>query len=91
MRIVGASSRWYRVELPDGSVGFVEARLTETIEAAIRQQRLVEDRAVLESPRSVAAVVETASRGMEVPVLGTFRDFLFVQSPSGRTGWMTLD
>jgi murein DD-endopeptidase MepM/ murein hydrolase activator NlpD len=91
VRVVGAVADWYRVELPNGMVGFVDAALTEPIDAPVREERLVIDLPVRTRPLDIAAVVETASAGAAVPVLGAFDNYLLVQSPSGRTGWITLD
>ena len=35
LRVLGASGDWFRVRLPDGSDGFVAARLMERIEVEV--------------------------------------------------------
>jgi murein DD-endopeptidase MepM/ murein hydrolase activator NlpD/SH3-like domain-containing protein len=88
LRVLGGVGTWYRVRLPDGSRGFVASRLTEDLENPIRLERLVESQSLQAQPRPDAPVMDELPEGVEVPVLGTFGDFLFVQSPSGRAGWM---
>ncbi len=88
VRVLGGVGTWYRVQLPDGSVGFVAGRLTEDMESPIRLERLAESQPLQAQPRAGAPVMDELPKGVDVPVLGTFGDFLFVQSPSGRAGWM---
>jgi hypothetical protein len=35
--------------------------------------------------------MDSLNAGAELPVLGEFQDFLYVRTPQGRVGWMTLD
>jgi hypothetical protein len=46
---------------------------------------------ILARPEHSAIVMESLDAGAELPVLGEFRDFLYVQTPEGRVGWMMLD
>ena len=88
LRVLGGVGTWYRVRLPDGSTGFVAGRLTEDIQDPIRLERLARGQPLQAQPRSDAPVMDELPMGADVPVLGTFGDFLLVQSPSGRAGWM---
>jgi len=88
VRVLGGVGTWYRVELPDGSSGFLAGRLTEDLADPIRLERLAHDQPLQAQPRADAPVMDRLPMGADVPVLGTFGDFLLVQSPSGRAGWM---
>jgi murein DD-endopeptidase MepM/ murein hydrolase activator NlpD len=91
VRILAGAGDWLRVDLPDGTSGFVAARLTEPADQPIRSE-LVADGGVLRSqPVFTADPVESLTAGAEVPVLGTYGGFLYVQSPSGRAGWLSLN
>jgi hypothetical protein len=42
-------------------------------------------------PGSAAPAMESVAAGTRVPVLGRFADYLYVQTPAGRTGWVAAD
>jgi SH3-like domain-containing protein len=88
VRVMGGTGAWYRVELPDGSDGFVAGRLTEELTEPIMSTRVVEVQPLQAEPRSDAPVMGRLRTGTDVAVFGTFGDYLFVQSPSGQAGWM---
>ncbi len=89
MRVVGGTGSWYRVYLPDGTTGFVSATVTEPVDEAIRT--LAEGGLVLRNPTLAAAAVDSLVPGEQVPVLGVFGEFAFVQSAKGFSGWVHLD
>ncbi len=86
----GASARWYRVALPDGGSGYVAGTATEAV-TPLRNTAVVGTAPVLDRPDTWSDVIEHLSPGVEVPVLGAFRDFLYVQTPAGLNGWLSLD
>lgn len=91
VRIVGASGSWYRVALPDGTGGYVSARLTEDVAAPVSQTVAAADVPARSRPADQAPVVEMVAAGSSLPVLGRFDDFLLVREPSGRTAWVRAD
>jgi len=91
MEVVAGSGQWYRVSLPDGTIGFVEARFVEPADQPIRSELVASGALVRELPMYTAAATDSLVAGQQVPVLGAFGDFLFVQAPSGRSGWLVLD
>ena len=91
LSVVAGSGRWYRVSLPDGTMGFVEARFIEPANQPIRSQLLVTGALLRTSPMPTATATDSLVAGQQVPVLGTYGNFLFVQAPSGRAGWLVLD
>jgi murein DD-endopeptidase MepM/ murein hydrolase activator NlpD len=88
LQVEAGTGAWYRVTTPDGSIGFVAARLTEPLDGPIRHAVVAGGAMLLSDPASTAVAVEAVAAGTEVPVLGTFGDFLFVQGSSGRVGWL---
>ena len=91
MLVVGGTSSWYRVLLPDGQMGFVDARSVEPVSQPLRRAALAEGGVLLESPRVTAAVRDRFAPGSEVSVLGEFGPFLFVRGVNGLEGWLLLD
>ena len=89
MRVLSAAGAFYRVRLPDGTTGFVSARLTEHAERAIAtvpgRELILARPAVTHSPQDVVAVVE---EGENVNVLGRFGEFALVRSSRGVAGWV---
>ncbi len=88
VRIEGASGTWYRVRLPDGVTGWFAARFAERASRPLRTQRLAAEATVRERPEPQASPMEQVERGTGVPVLGRFAEYLYVQTPEGRTGWV---
>src|SRR5690606_10594668 len=91
MRVLAGTGSWYRVRLPDGTVGFVAGRLLEQADDAVASERVATTLALRSVPLPDAIVVDSIAPGAEVPVLGRFGAYLFVQAPDGRTGWVELN
>ncbi len=90
VRVVSVVGGWYRVRLPDGSTGYLAARLTETARAALESTRLTEEQSILARPSAVAPtsdVVAQLSKGSSIEILGRFGEFLLVRG-RGVSGWM---
>ena len=89
VRVAGAIQDWYRVQLPDGSAGFVSARLTESTGQPVRTLRAATVK-LLDRPTVTAAAIADLEVQPRLPVLGRFDDFLFVRTSDGREGWIQL-
>ena len=88
LRVEAGAGDWYRVTTPDGTLGFVSTSLTEPADSPVRSAVVNGDGVLLTEPAATAVAVDHIAPGAEVPVLGAFGEFLFVQSPSGRMGWL---
>lgn len=86
-RVLGGARDWYRVALPDGSQGYVAARLTEGLSGLESLVARAETPART-APRYGAPPVEVLPAGSRVEVTGRFGGFVQVLSPSGRLLWM---
>lgn len=91
LSVVAGSGRWYRVALPDGATGFVEVRFVESTDQPIRSELVATGALLRTSPTATAAATDSLVAGQQVPVLGAYGNFLLVQAPSGRSGWLVLD
>lgn len=89
VHIDGAVHDWYRVQLPDGTPGFVSGRLTESTGQPVRTARVGAVQ-LLDRPMVTAAPIADLEAQPRLPVLGRFDDFLFVRTPDGRQGWIQL-
>ncbi|HMB71252.1 MAG TPA: M23 family metallopeptidase, partial [bacterium] len=86
-RVLGGSREWYRVALPDGTQGYVAARLTEaltTLEPLVATAEVP----ARSAPRADAPHTEVMTAGVIVDVTGRFGDYLQVKAPSGRLVWL---
>ena len=90
LRLWGASADWYRVSLPDGAIGYVSASAIEPV-TPLRSEPLVDPARVLDRPEVRGTLIDELLPGVHVPVLGTFGEFLYVQTPAGRNGWLSFD
>ena len=88
LQVEAGTGTWYRVATPDGTIGFVAARLTEPVDGPVRHEVVASGAMLLTEPTSTAVAVDSVAAGAEVPVLGAFGEFLFVEGPSGRAGWL---
>jgi peptidoglycan LD-endopeptidase LytH len=88
LRVLGGSGEYFRVQLPDGSDGYVASRLTEQVDEPIAAQAAVVGETVAARPDLGAAPVARLGAPAELPVLGRFEGYLYVQAPDGRRGWI---
>ncbi|SKB37810.1 M23 family metallopeptidase [Daejeonella lutea] len=88
LRVVSASGSNYRIELPDGTSGFVASNKVGVISGSLRTLMLNAAQVDLfDKPDSSAAVKLSLRPGDNVKVLGTFGEFDFV-SAGGTQGWI---
>lgn len=88
LRVLAGSGSFFRARLPDGTTGYVAARLTEPVAAPIARETVAVARPVLTEPTEDSAVLARLESGTEMPVIGRFGDYLYVRTASGRTGWL---
>lgn len=88
LRLMGGVHEWYRVQLPDGSSGFIAEETTEEMLDPLWLERGGRGQSLQSDPLPGAPVMDWVPDGVELPVMGTFGDFLYVQPPGGRAGWM---
>jgi murein DD-endopeptidase MepM/ murein hydrolase activator NlpD len=91
VRLESASGAWYRARLPDGTSGWLSARFAESAQRPVGSERRTDVVTVRSLPGSAAPAMESVAPGTRVPVLGRFADYLYVQTPAGRTGWVAAD
>lgn len=86
--LLGASGSWYRVLLPDSSMGFVGSREL-AVNAGVQERMVAGGPTVLSAwPRDSSVSATAVGRGDMIEILGRFNDRLLVRAPSGVTGWM---
>ena len=88
-RLLGATTGWLRVSMPDRAVGYIRADAAGRADQPIRRQRVAARSLLRERPLPTAPVVEVLQPDARVEVVGRFAGYDFMRSPSGRTGWVS--
>ena len=86
--VMGGTSDWLRVELPNGSSGYVAISSTESATKPLRRQKLVTTTDLLEAASPAAAIIDTLEAGSSVDVLGVFSEYQLVRWSNQLTGWI---
>ena len=88
LRVLAGSGSFFRARLPDGTTGYVAARLTEPVAAPFARETMAGARSVLTAPTDDSGVLARLDAGTELPVIGRFGQYLYVRTASGATGWL---
>ena len=86
VRVVGATARSVRVELPDGTVAYLSRSAIESATAPIQAIRTTLPIALTNRPGGVTVDVVAASTRLDV--LGQYADSLYVRGENGQSGWI---
>jgi len=86
--VLGGTDSWYRVTLPDGQSGFVEAQNIELAIRPLENIQLDSGYLVYNSPTDLSTSIDSLNSNTPVAVLGLFDDYMLVTSSEGRTGWI---
>jgi peptidoglycan LD-endopeptidase LytH len=87
-RVLGATSTWLRVSLPDDSLGYVPADAFTVANTPLRREQLGFPLALRERPTESAPIVASLDRDAAVEVLGSFSTFELLRAANGRIGWV---
>lgn len=88
--ILGGVRDWYKVSLPDNTIGYIEAKQIENAEKPIRTQKIASLTQILDQPAASAGFLATVEPGTQLPVLASFGSFLYVKTPDGIAGWLPI-
>ncbi|RYU80507.1 M23 family metallopeptidase [Hymenobacter persicinus] len=85
--VVGSQASWYRVERPDGRVGYVAAKEVVPAEP-LRHESVSAAADLYVRPRAGAAALDSLPARSTVAVLGEFDGFRLVRNGAGVVGWL---
>lgn len=87
-RVMAGAGSWYRVQLPDGSGGYLRASVAEPL-THLAELVVEVSASVQAGPSMSAPVLGGVEAGTALPVLGTFGGYDYVVAPDGRRGWIS--
>lgn len=90
MRVAGVARDDYRVRLPDGTAGYVAARVVEPTTEPLRTVRLAAGTALRDLPTPAGIVMGALPSDSALPIYGRFAGALLVRGPLGRRAWVAL-
>lgn len=90
LTLIGGTSSWFRVEMPDGLTGYIASSTTELAERQLRRITLSTTGNLLDAANRQAAIIKTLPVGSFVDVLAVVNSFQLVRSTDGQTGWLSL-
>jgi murein DD-endopeptidase MepM/ murein hydrolase activator NlpD len=88
LRLRGGAGSSYRVELPNGVIGYVSAASVEAVDSAIESVSIATITPVRARPAADSAIVRRLDAGEKVDVLARFAGFALVESGSRRSEWV---
>ena len=91
LTIVGGTSTWLRVELPDGLTGYVASAATEPASRPLRTLVLPAPGTLLDAADPTAASIDILPTRSVVEVLADAGPFLLVRKKDGQTGWLATE
>ncbi|WP_375435512.1 peptidoglycan DD-metalloendopeptidase family protein [uncultured Hymenobacter sp.] len=86
--VVGSQADWYRVQRPDGQLGYISAKAVVAAEAPLRRTALPVATDLYAHPQTGAATLDSLPARSLVAVLGEFQGFRLVRSATGTIGWL---
>ncbi|MDB5191741.1 MAG: hypothetical protein JWQ96_1304 [Segetibacter sp.] len=88
VQVEAATSNWYKVALPDGTVGYVAGSQVALLSKPIRSITANTNLALLDQPSINAPKKAILANGKSVQVLAAYKDFYYVSSQDNE-GWIS--
>ncbi len=89
VNIQSATGTFYKAELPDGKIGFVQSTALSEITRPLKKIKInMLQKMVYDQPERTAAIKKTLTNGQLVNVLGSFGDYQFISDEGALTGWI---
>jgi len=79
VRILSASSSWYKVSLPDGREGYLPSGNVKALENSLNRYRITADSPLLDKPDDATGSKKTLAPGDDLLVYARFNDYMYVR------------
>jgi murein DD-endopeptidase MepM/ murein hydrolase activator NlpD len=90
VRITGAAASEYRVELPNGGIGYLSDKILTSTATVLAKLKIKNIEPLYDKPDSSAAVKLNLKVGQTVDLLGSFGDYQLVIDQNQQTGWILI-
>ena len=87
-RVTGVTHQRLRIELPDGSNGYLDQSTVTLAATPLRRQTLRAGEVIRDQPSATAATVTTVDTPLSADILGEFNGFSFIQTNGAGNGWI---
>lgn len=88
VRVLAASSNYYKIELPNGGSGYVPSKLLTEVKPIKTRKITSAKTSLLDAPNLAAGVKVALSPGQTVSVMGSFEDFELISTSDNIVGWV---
>ncbi len=87
VHIIGTSGAYYKVELPDNSIGYLTYTEIEKTERRVSRLKITDPKKLYTHPTDQSIVLNTLSQSSEMEILGTHGKYFYVSNDQ-ETGWI---
>ncbi|AEI47845.1 peptidoglycan DD-metalloendopeptidase family protein [Runella slithyformis] len=88
LRVVGKAGAWYKIWLPDGKIGYAEAKSISPSLNSLRPLTVDRERPLWMLPSLDSYAVIRVPAQSTLKILGSWKTFLYVEEPTGKRGWL---
>jgi peptidoglycan LD-endopeptidase LytH len=88
LQITGGSGNWYRVQLPNGLVGYLPENNLESITKPLRTEILKIDQEIIELPDAQAPPIALVKKDTTLAVVAVYQVYQLVKLSDGTYGWL---
>ncbi|QMU29788.1 M23 family metallopeptidase [Adhaeribacter radiodurans] len=90
LQIVGGTANWYRVQLPTGLEGYIQANFIESLQKPLRNLKISANTEVLEEPLANGTPIDQIKANSDVTVLANYSQYLLIKTEDGTLGWLQV-
>ena len=90
LEVLGATSSYFRVQLPNESVGYISFKDIESVEDEVNNIVSEASYALLDSPSDDAHSIKMVAANNQLTVLGSDNEYKLVKSNAGLMGWIRV-
>jgi SH3-like domain-containing protein len=88
LQIIGGADNWYRVQLPDGRLGYLTEANLESLNKPLRTEKIKTDTEVMEQPNNLSAPIALVPKDSTLVVMAVYQTFHLIKLNDGSYGWI---
>ncbi|MDQ4141118.1 MAG: M23 family metallopeptidase [Bacteroidota bacterium] len=90
LQIIGGTANWYRVVLPTGMEGYIQASYIESLQKPLKNLRIPANTEILEEPLANGTPINQIKANSDVSVLANYSQYVLVKTEDGTLGWLLV-